>query len=133
MPVKLDSLVYGLRTPRGIGTVYRPGPGLSDKTYGHGAASGAILAIDPVNELIIVSCRNRTGKMHAEYVMRLTEACTAPLAILSEVEAPGAAEPRPATSQPTPSQSAATQPAATQPTATQPTTSQATENPDGTR
>jgi CubicO group peptidase (beta-lactamase class C family) len=43
----------------GIGMVHMVHHGLSDETFGHGAASSAILRIDPINELVIVMTRNR--------------------------------------------------------------------------
>lgn len=69
LPVKLapyvsfpaDNLEWG------IGAVWTPEPGLSKKTYGHGAASAATLRIDPENQLIIVMCRNTAGPKYGEY------------------------------------------------------------------
>jgi CubicO group peptidase (beta-lactamase class C family) len=45
----------------GIGVLPMPQPGLSDKTFGHGAASAATLLIDPEHELVIVMTRNQAG------------------------------------------------------------------------
>lgn len=59
----------------GIGTARMDGHGLSESTFGHGAASGAVLRIDPVNELIIISARNRPGAMHDDYENMLVDAC----------------------------------------------------------
>lgn len=78
MPVKLDKLVPGLDLEWGIGATWCGGSGLSKKTFGHGAASGAILRIDPEHELVIVSTRNTPGSGYEEYSLRLLEACTAP-------------------------------------------------------
>jgi len=82
LPVKLDNLVPGLDKEWGIGTCWLAGNGLSAKTFGHEAASGAILRIDPLNDLIIVSTRNRTGDnydVYEKYAARLIEACVAPV------------------------------------------------------
>jgi len=81
LPVKLDKLVPGLNKEWGIGTSWLASDGLSAKTFGHEAASGAILRIDPLNELVIVVARNRTGdnyEIYEKYVSRLIEACAAP-------------------------------------------------------
>lgn len=74
LPVKLDKLDIEW----GIGATWSGGPGLSKKTIGHGAASGAILRIDPEHELVIVSTRNTQGSGYEQYSLRLLEACTAP-------------------------------------------------------
>ncbi|MCI0513827.1 beta-lactamase family protein, partial [candidate division KSB1 bacterium] len=66
----------------GIGTAPLGGNGLSDQTFGHEAASGAIFRIDPVHHLIIVSARDRIGPNYEKYehfVAQLINACTAPL------------------------------------------------------
>jgi CubicO group peptidase (beta-lactamase class C family) len=66
----------------GIGTAPLGGHGLSNQTFGHEAASGAIFRIDPVHHLIIVSARDRIGpnyEQYAQYVAQLIHACTAPL------------------------------------------------------
>lgn len=78
LPIKLDKLVPGLEQEWGIGVVWSGGNGLSKKTIGHGALSGAILLIDPTHELVIVSCRNRMGAKYTEYSSRLIKACVAP-------------------------------------------------------
>lgn len=51
----------------GIGCVSLGGNGLSDQAFGHEAASGAVLRIDPVNNLIVVVGRNRVGTSEDEY------------------------------------------------------------------
>ncbi len=82
LPKKLDNLVPGLDKEWGIGTCRLSSDGLSAKTFGHEAASGAILRIDPLNELIIVSARNRTGdnyEVYEKHSARLIEACVAPV------------------------------------------------------
>lgn len=66
----------------GIGTAPLGGNGLSDHTFGHEAASGAIFRIDPVYNLIIISARDRIGRnyeQYVQYVAQLINACTAPL------------------------------------------------------
>jgi CubicO group peptidase (beta-lactamase class C family) len=63
--------VYGpngrLEPDWGIGTAWLGGNGLSDKTFGHEAASGAILRIDPSLQLVIVSARDRIGPDYSIY------------------------------------------------------------------
>ncbi|HOE65698.1 MAG TPA: serine hydrolase [Candidatus Hydrogenedentes bacterium] len=51
----------------GIGTVWMPEPGLSPKTFAHGAASSATLRIDPENKLVIVMTRNTAGPKYNDY------------------------------------------------------------------
>jgi len=51
----------------GLGTTFIPVPGLSERTFGHGAASGAILCIDPDNGLVISMTRNSGGENYQEY------------------------------------------------------------------
>ncbi len=82
LPMKLDKLVPGVDKEWGIGTCWLASNGLSAKTFGHEAASGAIFRIDLVNELIIVSARNRTGddyEVYEKFAARLIEACVAPV------------------------------------------------------
>ena len=45
----------------GIGVAPFAGDGLSDRAFGHSAASGAIFRVDPVRELVIVIGRDATG------------------------------------------------------------------------
>jgi CubicO group peptidase (beta-lactamase class C family) len=59
----------------GIGTTPLGGSGLSDETFGHEAASGSVIRIDPKNELIIISARNRSGRQHKEYEKKFIEQC----------------------------------------------------------
>lgn len=61
----------------GIGTTPMSGHGLSDAAFGHGAASGTVFRIDPVNELVIISARNTAGKFHDEFEHALLERCAA--------------------------------------------------------
>lgn len=58
----------------GIGVTYIPEPGLSMKTFAHGAASSATLRIDPENELVIVMTRNIAGKNFDTYHPKFIEA-----------------------------------------------------------
>lgn len=59
----------------GIGTSPMDENGLSDAAFGHGAASGSVLRIDPKNDLIIISARNSAGRYHDEYERALIRAC----------------------------------------------------------
>jgi hypothetical protein len=61
----------------GIGTSPMDGNGLSQSAFGHGAASGTVFRIDPENDLIIISARNRVGRSHDEFERSLIESCTA--------------------------------------------------------
>ena len=61
----------------GIGTSPKVGLGLSKLAFGHGAASGTVFCIDPKNDLIIISARNKPGKKHSEFENALIESCTA--------------------------------------------------------
>ncbi|NWF90083.1 MAG: beta-lactamase family protein [Ignavibacteriaceae bacterium] len=60
----------------GIGTSSKKGVGLSEMAFGHGAASGTLFCIDPVNDLIIISARNEPGKMYDEFEKTFIEKCT---------------------------------------------------------
>ncbi len=60
----------------GIGTTPMTGHGLSESAFGHGAASGSVFRVDPQNDLIIISARNKTGKYHDEIENSLIESCT---------------------------------------------------------
>ncbi len=51
----------------GIGTSPQHSDALSKSTFGHGAASGAVLRIDPDNNLIIVMARDRHGLNYDVY------------------------------------------------------------------
>jgi len=57
----------------GIGTYPMPEPGLGARTYGHGAASSAILRIDPDNQLVVVMTRNTGGPRYGEFAKRFFE------------------------------------------------------------
>jgi len=80
LPAKRDRLVPGLDEPWGIGTYPFPGDGLSEKTFGHGAGSGAVFRVDPVNQIIVVSCRNEGGRRYKQYLARFVQASAGPFA-----------------------------------------------------
>lgn len=61
----------------GIGTSPRKGVGLSEAAYGHGAASGTIFCVDPINDLIIISARDNEGKSYREFEKAFIESVTA--------------------------------------------------------
>lgn len=61
----------------GIGTSPKIGIGLSELAFGHDAASGSVFCIDPKYDLIIISVRNKTGKLHSEFEKKFIEASTA--------------------------------------------------------
>jgi len=82
LPAKLDKINPDLNREWGLGTVWLRGSGLSDFTFGHEAASGAIFRIDLKNELIIISARNKIGsdyELYSKFVDKLIEACTIPI------------------------------------------------------
>ena len=60
----------------GIGTSPRNKHGLSNLAFGHSAASGTVFCVDPKNDLIIISARNKPGKMHDEFEKTFVESCT---------------------------------------------------------
>ncbi len=59
----------------GIGTTQMEGNGLSETAFGHGSASGTVFRIDPKNDLIIISARNKPGKSHDDFENALIEIC----------------------------------------------------------
>jgi len=59
---------------RGIGTSFFDQEGLGAGTFAHGAASGATLRIDPVNDLVIVMTRNAAGSNRDRYHQRFIDA-----------------------------------------------------------
>jgi len=60
--------VHGRLIPDwGIGTVWLGGCGWSPLTFGHEAASGALLRIDPESRMILVQGRNSTGPDYDQY------------------------------------------------------------------
>jgi len=60
----------------GIGTSPRNKHGLSNLAFGHSAASGTVFCVDSKNDLIIISARNKPGKMHDEFEKVFIESCT---------------------------------------------------------
>ncbi|MHC4556604.1 MAG: serine hydrolase domain-containing protein [Planctomycetota bacterium] len=68
LPEKLTK-VLGPDTDRvwGIGTSLFEHKGLGKDTFGHGAKSGAIVRIDPDNDMVIIMTRNSPGKNYAGY------------------------------------------------------------------
>ena len=60
----------------GIGTTLFEGNGLSNEAFGHGAASGAVFRIDPKNDLILISARNKPGKFNSEFEKEFIKCCT---------------------------------------------------------
>jgi CubicO group peptidase (beta-lactamase class C family) len=77
-------LQYGqkdLRRSWGIGSAPLGGNGLSDSTFGHEAASGALFRIDPVHKLVVVLGRDSIGpdyKQYERFVSRFLHAVGAP-------------------------------------------------------
>jgi hypothetical protein len=63
----------------GIGTAPMEERGLSKSAFGHLAASGSVLRIDPENDLIIISARNKVSENQEYFEKRLIEVCSAPL------------------------------------------------------
>ena len=74
----LPARLAGLDRQWGIGTSPMEEPGLSKEAFGHLAASGSVFRIDPKNELIVISARNKVSGNQEEFERRLIEACTAP-------------------------------------------------------
>ena len=68
--------VLGPDTDRvyGIGTSLFDKEGLGAGTFAHGAASGATLRIDPVNDVVIVMTRNAAGKDRNKYHQKFIDA-----------------------------------------------------------
>jgi len=61
----------------GLGTTWFNDPGLGDGTFAHGAASSAMVRIDPVNDFVIVMTRNTAGKNFEKYRQRFIDAIVA--------------------------------------------------------
>lgn len=79
LPVSLrDAVGLDSRLQWGVGTTWFRGNGLGKGTFGHGAASGATLRIDPQNDLLIVMTRNKWGrnyrKYHSKFIRTVAEA-----------------------------------------------------------
>ena len=64
LPADRDNIEWGM------GIIWMRPKGLGARTFGHGAASSAILRIDPDNDLVIVMTRNAAGKNYKEYLQR---------------------------------------------------------------
>jgi CubicO group peptidase (beta-lactamase class C family) len=79
LPFSLERINPKIQKSWGVGVAPLGGHGLSERTFGHEAASGAIFRIDPAQELILVVARDRTGSNYDQYATRFIEACTAPL------------------------------------------------------
>ncbi len=68
LPVQLTKLLGpDTSIEWGIGLVWYKDEGLGKGTFGHGAASGATLRIDPEHDLVIVMTRNTAGEKFAKY------------------------------------------------------------------
>jgi CubicO group peptidase (beta-lactamase class C family) len=68
MPRNIEPLIgKKTQTTWGIGTTWMTDEGLSDKAFGHGAASSAIFIVDPELDMVIVQTRARGGKLYQEY------------------------------------------------------------------
>jgi CubicO group peptidase (beta-lactamase class C family) len=81
LPVKLAPYVnFDTDIEWGVGGVWMRGGGLSDQTFGHGAASAATLRIDPVNDLVVVMTRNSAGPKFGEYHEKFLETIVAGMA-----------------------------------------------------
>ncbi len=74
----LPAQLPGIDRRWGIGTSPMEGHGLSSEAFGHLAASGSVFRIDPKNEIIIISARNKVSENQKALEQRLIEACTAP-------------------------------------------------------
>jgi CubicO group peptidase (beta-lactamase class C family) len=74
--------IKDLKRSWGIGCSPLGGNGLSDSTFGHEAASGALFRIDPVRELVVVVGRDRAGtddRQYKRFVGEFLRAVTSPL------------------------------------------------------
>jgi CubicO group peptidase (beta-lactamase class C family) len=77
-------LLFGekqLQRSWGIGCSPQGGKGLSDSTFGHAAASGALLRIDPAHQLVVVLGRDGIGpdrRQYDRFVEDFLHAVTAP-------------------------------------------------------
>lgn len=82
LPVDLGGMYPGVRREWGIGLTWmrdrHPDAGrggvawdtfiLSDRTFGHGSATAAVLRVDPENGLVIAQARRRAGERHREHL-----------------------------------------------------------------
>jgi len=62
-----ETIGEGVGGVYGLGSTYYTDDGLGKGTFGHSAASGATLRIDPENELVIVITRNEGGRNYDKY------------------------------------------------------------------
>jgi CubicO group peptidase (beta-lactamase class C family) len=67
LPQPLRFGEFDLHKTWGIGCAPLGGNGLSDSTFGHEAASGAVFRVDPVNELVVIVGRNAVGPDERQY------------------------------------------------------------------
>jgi CubicO group peptidase (beta-lactamase class C family) len=75
LPVKLQPYVkFETGAEWGIGCVWMRDPGLGKNTFGHGAASAAMLRIDPDHDLVIVMTRNSGGPQYGTYHPKFLQA-----------------------------------------------------------
>ncbi|MCL4707378.1 beta-lactamase family protein [bacterium] len=79
LPASLEAINPQIQQRWGIGAAPLGGHGLSDKAFGHEAASGAIFRMDPAQELILIVGRNHAGVKYDHFASRFIEACTLPL------------------------------------------------------
>lgn len=82
LPAQLRFGEFDLHKSWGMGCAPLGGNGLSDSTFGHEAASGAVLRIDPVNDLVVIVGRNAVGpdeKQYKRFVGRFLRAVAEPL------------------------------------------------------
>ncbi len=81
LPVNLAPYVkFDTSIEWGVGGVWMRGGGLSDQTFGHGAASAATLRIDPVSDLVVVMTRNSAGSQFGEYHERFLQTVSGAIA-----------------------------------------------------
>jgi len=74
LPERLTKVLGpGATNVYGIGTTWFE-QGFGDGTFGHGAASNAILRIDPTNDMVVVMTRDDAGKDFGKYVERFFQA-----------------------------------------------------------
>lgn len=67
----------------GIGVSRKNGNGLGELAFGHDAASGTVFCIDPKSDLIIISARNKPGKMFDEFEKVFIKSCTVLVKIIN--------------------------------------------------
>lgn len=78
LPVNLSPWLRApASTEWGIGLVYSAYPGLGKKAFGHGAASGAGMLVDPEKDLVATMTRNRPGEKYGEFQPKFMAAIAA--------------------------------------------------------